>query len=204
MPERRMSERRLAASSRWQSWACCCVSFLLIAAPVMAEEGAPSPENSPSGWIFRWINFAIVFSALVYFFTKVAAPSLRERSKEISEKIAEGARAREAAEQQRRDVQAKLAGIDKEVEGIRAAAKRDADAEAVRLRALARQEAEVIERAAQAEIRAAQRAAQLELKSFAAGLAVDRAEALLTDQITPEAQATLFHTFVAELDRSAN
>ncbi|MGD0963676.1 MAG: ATP synthase F0 subunit B [Candidatus Acidiferrales bacterium] len=199
-----MSEKRLAARSCRPALACCCLWFLLTAAPLLAEEGAPGPENSPSGWIFRWINFAIVFSALVYFFTKVAAPSLRERSKEISKKIAEGARAREAAQQQRREVQRKLAGIGKEVESIRADAKRDADAEAVRLRALARLEAEVIERAAQAEIRAAQRAAQLELKAFAARLAVDRAEGLLTDQMTPEAQSSLFHTFVAELDRSTN
>jgi F-type H+-transporting ATPase subunit b len=172
--------------------------------PAVAQENAPSPENSPSGWIFRWINFAIVFAALFYFFTKKAAPALKERSKEISEKIAEGARAREAAERQRREVHEKMAGIGKEVERIRAAAKRDTEAEGVRLRNLARQEADIIERAAQSEIRAAQRAAQLELKSFAAGLAVERAEGLLAAEITPEAQATLFRTFVAELDRSPN
>jgi F-type H+-transporting ATPase subunit b len=192
------------ATSHWQALLFCGISFLLLAVPAMAEEGAPSPENSPAGWIFRWINFAIVFGAIVYFFAKVAAPSLRTRSEEISQKIAEGARAREAAEKQGREVQAKLAGIEKEVERIRADAKRDADAEATRLRALARQEAETIERAAQAEMRAAQRAAQLELKAFAAGLAVDRAEAVLADQITPEAQASLLKTFVAELERSAN
>ncbi len=196
--------KRSVAPQHRRAFVPCCFSFLLIAAPVMAQESAPGPENSPAGWIFRWINFAIVFAALVYFFTKVAAPPLRESSKEISEKIAEGARAREAAERQRREVQAKLAGIEKEVERIRADAKRDAEAEAVRLRALARQEADIIGRAAEVEIRAAQRAAQLELKAFAAGLAVDRAEKLLTGEITPEAQASLFRTFVAELERSAN
>jgi F-type H+-transporting ATPase subunit b len=190
--------------SRWQALLLCCISALLIAAPAMAEESAPSPENSPSGWIFRWINFAIVFGALVYFFAKVAAPPLRVTSEEISQKIAEGTRAREAAERQRREVQTKLAGIDKEVERIRSEAKRDAEAEAARLRALARQEADLIERSAQAEIRAAERAAQLELKAFAAGLAVQRAEAVLADRMTPEAQSALFHRFVAELERSAN
>ena len=191
-------------SSRWQTLLLCCVSFLLIATPALAEESTASAENSPSGWIFRWINFAIVFGALVYFFGKVAAPSLRLRSEEISQKIAEGARAREAAERQRREVQAKLAGIEQEVARIRADAQRDAEAEAVRLRALARKEAEVIERAAQSEIRAAERAAQLELKAFAARIAVDRAEALLADRMTPEAQSALFHRFVADLERSAN
>jgi F-type H+-transporting ATPase subunit b len=188
----------------WQAVGASCVLLLLMAAPVMAQESAPRPEDSPSGWIFRWINFAIVFAALVYFFTKVAAPGLRARSAEIGEKIAEGARAREAAKRQRREVQEKMAGIDAEVERIRKEAKRDSEAEAVRLRNLARQEAEMIERAAQAEIRAAQKAAQLELKVFAAKLAVDRAERLLAGEITPEAQAYLFNNFVAELDRSAN
>ncbi len=191
-------------SSRWQTLLFCCISLLLIAGPAMAEESAPSPESSPSGWIFRWINFAIVFGALVYFFAKVAAPPLRVTSEEISQKIAEGARAREAAERQRREVQTKLAGIDKEVERIRSEAKRDAEAEAARLRALARQEADLIERSAQAEIRAAERAAQLELKAFAAGLAVQRAQAVLADRMTPDAQSSLFHRFVAELERSAN
>jgi F-type H+-transporting ATPase subunit b len=189
---------------RWQTWLSCSFSFLLIAGSALAEEAAVKPEDSPAGWIFRWINFAIVFVAIVYFFTKVAAPALRVRSEEIAQKIAEGARAREAAERQRAEVQAKLAGIEQEVARIRVDAKRDAEAEAARLRALARQEAEVIERAAQAEIKAAQRAAQLELKAFAARLAVDRAEAMLATEITPEAQATLFHTFVTELQRSAN
>jgi F0F1-type ATP synthase membrane subunit b/b' len=179
-------------------------SFFLIAAPAMAEEAATRPENSQAGWIFRWINFAIVLAAIVYFFAKVAAPSLRTRSDEIAQKIAEGSRAREAAEKQRRDVQAKLAGIDAEVAKLREEAKRSTEAEAVRLKTLARQEAEIIERAAQAEIVAAQRAATLEMKALAARLAIERAETVLAGQITPAAQASLFHTFVTELDRSAN
>lgn len=199
-----MNSSKIRRLLRWQTWFFCGCSFLLIVGPALAEAAAPKPEDSPAGWIFRWINFAIVFAAIVYFFTKVAAPALRTRSEEIAQKIAEGARAREAAEKQRAEVQAKLAGIEQEVARIRVDAKRDAEAEAVRLRALARHEAEVIERAAQEEIRAAQRAAQLELKAFAARLAVDRAEALLATEITPEAQAILFHTFVAELQRSAN
>lgn len=199
-----MNSSKIRMLLRWQTWLSCGCSFLLSPGPALAEDAAPKPEDSPAGWIFRWINFAIVFAAIVYFFTKVAAPALRARSEEIAQKIAEGARAREAAERQRAEVQAKLAGIEQEVARIRVDAKRDAEAEAVRLRALARHEAEVIERAAQEEIRAAQRAAQLELKAFAARLAVERAEVLLATEITPEAQAALFHTFVAELQRSAN
>jgi F-type H+-transporting ATPase subunit b len=181
------------------------ISFVLLALPAMAaeESAAPAPENSPAGWVFRWINFVIVAIGIIYLFAK-AAPGFRSHTAEISQKIAEGARAREAAEMQRREVQAKLAGIDAEVEKLRVEAKKSMDAEAVRLKALARREAEIIEQAAQAEIVAAQRAGALELKAVAARLAIERAEAVLSKRITPEAQAALFNTFVLELERSAN
>ena len=198
-------EQRRVRGIRYTQMTFQVISFVLLAIPTMAAEeaGAPPPENSPAGWIFRWINFAIVAIGIIYVFAK-AAPGFRSHTEEISEKIAEGARAREAAEKQRREVQAKLAGIDAEVEKLRAEAKKSMDAEAVRLKALARREAEIIEQAAQAEIVAAQRAGALELKTFAARLAIERAEAVLTKQITPEAQAALFTTFVLELERSTN
>jgi len=194
---------RSTIRSSWRSVALAGVCVLLAATPAFSQEN-PSPENSATGWIFRWINFAIVFGAIVYFFAKVAGPSLRGSSEEISQKIAEGARAREVAEKQRQEVAAKLASIGTEVATLRADAKRGAEAEALRLKALARHEAETIERAAQAEIVAAQRAALLELKALAAQMAVDRAEVVLRGEINPEAQASLFHAFVAELERSAN
>lgn len=198
-------EQRRVRRTGYTRLAFLAISFVLLALPTMAAEGAaaPAPENSPAGWIFRWINFAIVAIGIIYLFAK-AAPGFRSHTEEISQKIAEGARAREAAEKQRREVRAKLAGIDAEVEKLRVEAKKSMDAEAVRLKALARREAEIIEQAAQAEIVAAQRAGAIELKALAARLAIERAEAVLSKQITPEAQAALFNTFVLELERSAN
>jgi len=198
----RESCRKLQPSLRCFVFA---IIFLFVfAASTLAQESSTPPEDSMAGWIFRWINFAIVFGAIVYFFSKVAAPALNTQSEEIARKVAEGARAREAAEKQRAEVREKLAHIEQEVASLRADAKRGAEAEAARLKALARQEAETIERAAQAEIIAAERAARLELKALAARLAVERAESVLREQLTPEAQASLFHGFVSELERSAN
>ena len=177
--------------------------FLLIAAPVLAQEGESSPADSPTGQIFRWLNFAIIFGLIVYALRK-AGPYFRGRSEEISKKIAEGARAREVAEQQRREAQAKLAGIPEVVAELRAEATRAAGAEAVRLRALAKAAAETIERAAHAEMAAAERAGRLELKGLAARMAFERAEAVLRQELTPNAEATLFRTFVTELEGSAN
>jgi len=177
--------------------------FLLLALPAFAQDEQPSPADSPTGWVFRWLNFAIVLGLLIYAFSK-AAPYFRSHAAEISEKIAEGTRAREAAEADRRAAQAKLAGIDTEVAALRVEAKRGAQAEGERLRAQAKAEAEAIERSAHAEIAAAERAAILELKALAAQIAVERAEALLRAELTPQTEAVLFGNFVAELEGSPN
>lgn len=177
--------------------------LMLASSPALAQESSPSPADSPTGWVFRWINFAIVVALIAYGFRK-AAPSFRQNADEISQKIAEGTRAREAAERQRRDAQAKLAGIENEVAGLRVEAKRSAEAESERLKELARVEAETIERSAQAEIAAAERSARLELKAYAARIALERAEQQLRRELTPQAEAVLFGAFVGDLERSVN
>lgn len=176
---------------------------LVLAAPTLAQEGGSSLPDSTSGWVFRWINFAILVAILVYGFSK-AAPKFRKNADVISQKIAEGTRAREAAEQLRREVRTKMAGIDAEVASMRQDAERGAEAEAERISALAKSEAAMIDRAAKAEIAAAERASRLELRATAARLAIERAEALLRQQLTAGDESALFRTFVAELERSPN
>jgi F-type H+-transporting ATPase subunit b len=140
---------------------------------------------------------------LAWAFSK-AGPYFRSHSEEIAQKIAEGARAREAAEAQRREVQEKLSHVDEEVAKLRADSKRAADAEGQRLRAMAKEEAQNIERAGQAEIAAAEQAARLELREYAAGLAVERAEVLLREQMTAKTEAAVFRAFVDSLEESRN
>jgi F-type H+-transporting ATPase subunit b len=178
--------------------------FFLAALPVLAQEGNEEPADTPTGWTFRWLNFAIVFGAIAYFAIKKGGPYFRANAEEIARKIEEGARAREAAEKQKQEVEAKLANLPKDIERLKAEAKRDSQAEAQRLRALAREEAQKIERAALAEIAAAERATLLELKARTARLAVERAAVLLRTQLTPTAEQKLFQAFVADLERSVN
>lgn len=188
---------------------CRTVSFmsvflLLRVAPAFAQEGEASPADSTIGWVFRWLNFALVFGVMAWAIVKWGAPAFRAQANEISKKIAEGTRSRQAAELQRVEIQAKLAGLEREIQQLRIDAKRDADAEAQRLRDMARAESEKIEKAARAEIEAAARAGRMELKVLGARLAVERAESLLRQELTPKAEATLFGVFVAELERSSN
>jgi F-type H+-transporting ATPase subunit b len=178
--------------------------LLLCATPTLAQEGESTPAETPVGWVFRWLNFAIVFGLIAYYAVKKGGPYFRRNADEIAEKIAEGARTRQAAEQHRREMEAKLAGLENEIAQMRAEAKRDAEAEAQRLRAMAREEAERIEQTAQAEIAAAERAGQLELKALTARLALERAEALLKHELSAQTDADLFRAFVRELGGSVN
>jgi len=180
------------------------IFFALATVPAFAQEHEDSPADSTTGWVFRWLNFALVFGAIAYALVKYAAPAFRAQTDEISRKIAEGARAREAAERQRREIKIKLEGLDREIQQLRVDAKRDAEAEALRLRDMGRAEAEKIELAARAEIEAAGRAARMELKVLGARLAVERAEVLLKQELAPKSEAALIRTFIVELEGSGN
>lgn len=178
------------------------VLVALVALPAMAQETGDATTTT-TGWVFRWLNFAIIFIGIIWAFSK-AGPYFRRHSEEISQKIAEGKRAREAAEKQRREVQEKLAHVDDEVAKIRGDANRAAENEGQRLRAMAKEEAQNIERAGQAEIAAAEHAARLELKAYAGELAVERAEVLLRERMTASTEAAVFEAFVESLEERRN
>jgi F-type H+-transporting ATPase subunit b len=178
-------------------------SALIFAAPVFAAEEGAGPEDSFTGWVFRWLNFAIVFAAIAYAFSK-AGPYFRAHAEEIQAAVAEGTRAREEAEAKKRDAEARLTNLPAEIEALKVEARRDAEAERERIKAMTREEAAKVERAADIEIAAAERAAVLALKSFAAGLAVEHAEVLLREQINPGSDSVIVSVFVAELAASGS
>jgi len=194
--------------ARFKTAAVICAGIfcmaLLSAAPAFAQEEGTQPENTTAGWIFRWLNFAVVFIAIVYVLVKKGGPAFRARAEAIQAAIAEGTRAREEAEQRRQEAERKLAGIEQEITAMRLQAKRDAEIETERIRSLAREEAIKVDHAADAEIAAAQRAARFELKATAARLAVERAEAQLREQLTPPADSQLVRNFVGDLAGSQN
>jgi F-type H+-transporting ATPase subunit b len=182
--------------------------FLLVLAfvlawigPASAAEGSEekSPAEQPIGEVFKWLNFALVLGAGGYLIAKKAPGFFRSRADAISAAITQAAAAKAEADRQFAEAEARLARLDQEVAALRETAHREAAEEAERIRKLTREEAEKIARAGRGEIEAAERAAQMELRALAAKLAVERAEALLTREMTPKAQDDLFRAFVASL-----
>jgi F-type H+-transporting ATPase subunit b len=178
--------------------------FFCVALSAYAAEEGGNAATERANEIFKWINFAIVAAVLVWLFAKKLPPWFRGNADKISSAITKATAAREEAERQVREAEAKLANLKQEIAALQATAKLEAEQEGERLRALAQSDAKKVGVAAQAEIEAAERAARLELKTLAASLAVDGAETLLAKQLTPSAQESLVDSFVKSLEGRPN
>jgi F-type H+-transporting ATPase subunit b len=196
-----------AAARQAQRWAFAIVLALTSAAfcatlPVRAAEGAEQdPTEAPIGTLFRWLNFALVFGGGAYLIGKRAPAYFRQRAEAVASGLAEAAAVKAEAERQLHEAERKLQNLEQDLADLRAASRREAAAEAERLRAATQSEAAKIARAAEAEMEAAERAARTELKALAAQLAIERAQGMIRERMTPATQAALFRTFLDRLAR---
>jgi F-type H+-transporting ATPase subunit b len=179
------------------------IFFSVVLSAYAAEEGSSAASERVTG-LFKWINFAIVAGLLGWVFLKLTPPFFRKNADAISSSITKATAAKAEADRQLREAEEKLARLAEEVAHLRAAAQREASAEAERIRNVTQSDAQKISAAAKAEIEAAERAARLELKAIAANLAVDGAESLLAKQLTPQVQESLVAAFVKGLEGRPN
>ena len=194
----KFSARRLG---RW----CLAVLVVLTVAvlPVLAQEEAPSPADTPTGFIFRWLNLALILAAFVWVIGKFGVPYFRGVARSIQESIHGAAAGRASVEQELSEATRQLASLDAEVQEMRRSAGKETANEAERLRVLAKSEAEKIAKAATAEIEASERAARQQLRTLAARAATDRAAALVRQRMNDAAEKSLFGAFLGELEKSA-
>jgi F0F1-type ATP synthase membrane subunit b/b' len=191
---------------RWRSRAAGgLIIFLLAAIPMLAAEASEQdPAASPAGVAFRWLNFFFVFGGMAYLIAKHGGAFFRGNAKAIASSINEATADKAEADRQLSEVNAKISRLDQEVAEMREAARRDAAAEAERLRLSGLAEIEKIKQAERAEVDASERAAQHQLKEMAASMAVERAGALLISRMNQEVRARLLRSFAGDLGRSPN
>jgi F-type H+-transporting ATPase subunit b len=184
-----------------------CASGLVLFFAALAhgaqQEGAGTAEH-PADVIFLWIHFLIIAGLAYWLLKKVLPPVIRTNADKISAAISKAAAAKLEAERQLKDAEAKLATLEQEVAHFREQAQKDAAAELQRLRGMIKVDIDKVIAAAQAEIEAAERSARLELKALAAKLAVDRAESLVAQQMTPAVQESMINNFVQSLQGRPN
>ena len=193
-------------------WTAAGVGLLLAASLVMAQDApeiaadqkAASHESASEGPspIWAWANFAILAGALGYLIVKKGGPWFAERSLAIRKGIAEAEEIRRGAEASAAEVDRRLAGLETEVQSLRANAQREQAAEGERIRQQTAADLARIQEHAAREIEAAGKSARLDLKRYAAQLAIDLAEQKIRRRMTPEVQSALIERFGRDLDRS--
>ncbi|MFQ5927943.1 MAG: hypothetical protein ACE5MH_10980 [Terriglobia bacterium] len=174
--------------------------LLCLLLPALLARAAEA-EGDGQQLLFKWLNFILVFGALAYFARKPLARYFTDRRRAIQAAIEESRRLHQRAERQFTAIDQRLARLDEETSAMRRQAAAEAAAEQRRIRETAEREGERIQATAHAEIASALRAGRLELKAYAARLAVTLAEQKIRGQLTPETHAALFRAFVENLDR---
>ena len=147
--------------------------------------------------IFEDFNSGLLILVIVYFLAKYLPKAFRGRRETIEKELGDARSATELARTRLEAIEARLAGLDGEIEAIRKHAEQDSVGDQKRIEESLEVERARIIRSAEQEIGAAQAAAQRELKRFAADLAVERAMSRI--ELSADADRVLVNEFTENL-----
>jgi F-type H+-transporting ATPase subunit b len=186
--------------------ATLALAFVLaFACCALPQENAgkfePKHDNEPGDpWIWwKWANFLILTAGLGYLISKHAPPFFAQRSREIEQSLIEAAKAKQDAEARATSIDKRLADLDREIEGLRQAARAETAAEGERLRREMERHLQRIQQQAGQEIELMINGARHELRKYAALLALDLAEQRIHSRLTRDVQEELMDGFLQDL-----
>jgi F-type H+-transporting ATPase subunit b len=195
------------------------VALVLAGAPALAQAPASPPaqhEGAEAGHhpeirlfghsLGRGAQFGVqafnflLFAGLLALLLKGALSSaFKARTKELEDKLSQAERDKAEAERQIGDLEARMAGLQQELEGIMAKAGEEAQAEKGRILESARAEAVQILAQTRAEIEAQQRQAEAELRALVADLVVSGAARRLEAQVHGAVAAQVLDRAIEEV-----
>lgn len=129
------------------------------------------------------LNFSIFAGVIVFLLKGALASAFKARTQELTEQLNQAERDKAEGETQLQELEAKMAGLQAELETILAKAETDAEAERARILEAARTESEAILAQAQAEIESQKRLAEKALRNLVAELALEGATNRLKTQL---------------------
>lgn len=178
----------------------CALEFVAL-----AQEGNTSAAaDAGDPWlVWKWINFAILVAGLGYLIGKAAPAYFQGRREEIQGALIEAAREIKDAEAKAADLDQRFSRIQIEIEQLRKEAGAAMAMEGERIRQETERHLKRIQEQSEQEITLMTRAARHELRKYSAGLALDLAEQRIRSRMTPDAEAGLVDSFVADLRRRA-
>jgi F-type H+-transporting ATPase subunit b len=166
--------------------------------PATANQQQEGEQGDPWIW-WKWANFLILAAGLGYLINKHAPPFFAQRAREIEESLLEAAKAKQDAEARAASIDKRLADLDREIEGLRQAARAETAAEGERLRRESEQHLQRIQQQTGQEIELMINGARHELRKYAALLALDLAEQRIHSRLTKDVQEELMDGFLQDL-----
>jgi len=139
----------------------------------------------------KLVNFLILFGGLAFVLRKPVKAMLAQRTGGVAETIRQAETGRTEAEARAGESQAKVAGLEDEVRGLKAAAEEEGRRETERISLAAREEAERLKKFTRQELEEQVRRSVGELKAYAAGRATDLARERIRKRLTSKTQAAL-------------
>ncbi len=176
--------------------------WLALLSPVRAAEEAAGAGHS-NEMLWRVVNFAILAGGLGYLVKKNAGPFFASRSEQITRELHEARQVTEQSERRARAMEERFARLDHEIQEMRHQAKSEMAAEHARLARETEQALRKVAAQAEQDMAAAAKSARLELRAYAAALAVGLAEKRIAERLTPQNQQALVGAFVRGLERPA-
>lgn len=186
---------------RVHTWTALAL-FLFVAPAAVRAQVRPAGEGSGlKTW--EWANFLLLAGGLGYIIGKNAGPAFDARGRRIRKDLVEAEETKKEADARAAAVERRLARLSEEIAALREEAKREEEAEHARYDHQIAAEVAKIEAHAEQEIVAAGKAARMELKRYAAELALGLAEQKLRTRITPETEDRLVRGFVRNVESSS-
>ena len=177
-------------------------AFLVALLPAAASAAEGGLINLDKSLIIQAINFLLLLFILTKLLYRPLLAKMEERSQAIKKSLDEAQAARAEAQKQREEHAAKIQAAHAEAQAIRAAALKEAADEQRRLVDAARAEASRLVAGARAEMEQDIRRARQELRQEVGDLAVAVAERLIKKSLRDEDHRRIVQEALATLERA--
>lgn len=179
------------------------LAFVILPTLVLAAGGGAQEGTSGRAlWdlAMRIINFAILVGIIFYFARKPVVQAIKNSIESVRTLLREAEESRQATEAKMKEAEDKLAGVDKEVADLLAAAAKESEAEKERILSEAAQALEKLKAEAALAIDQELKKAQNILKREAADAAVALAEEIISKNVKPEDHAKFVSEYLEKLE----
>ena len=181
--------------------AFCILSFVFAFIAFGAEEGE-AHASLFKDYLWKVINFGILFFILFKFGKKPLQSFLKQRSEMIEKTLKEAKEAKDFAEKALRELDVRLKKKDKEIEEILSISKRSGEEEHARLIEQGDKLKEKILEQTKVNIAYELKHAKEAIKAEAAEIAIELAEKKLKEKLTKEEQERLIAESIAKIGGS--